>query len=75
MTNGLQSDSKLRSWRKTEGRTILSCAEEVGTTRQTWAAWEQGKWVPGSEFMARIIGLTGGKVTANDFYPQIESAA
>lgn len=61
---------KLRQWRRSKGRSQVSCAAEAGVTRQTWINWEAGLAVPNPRSMPSISAMTGGEVTANDFYPQ-----
>lgn len=53
----------------------MTCANTVGTTRQSWAEWENGRRIPNRTFMPRVLALTGGKVTADDFYQQDSEAA
>ena len=65
----------LRSWRASQGKTLQWCAERVGTSRQVWSDWERGRRRTNDTFMPRVRELTGGKVTADDFYPPISDAA
>ncbi len=68
-------DHALRKWRLNAKKSQEWCAREVRVTRQTWITWELGKAVPSPASMRRILGLTGGQVSAADFYPQISNAA
>jgi predicted transcriptional regulator len=59
----------LKKWRKAKGLSVPAASEMVPCTRQTWYSWERGGSRPPEHFMARIVELTGGAVTPNDFYP------
>lgn len=65
----------LREWRERRGRTQDWCAAKVGTTRQVWSDWERGRRTPNKTFMPKVKELTGGAITADDFYPQLDEAA
>jgi predicted transcriptional regulator len=65
----------LRKWRVGEGKTLQWCADKVGTSRQVWSDWERGRRKPNDLFMPRVRKLTGGKITADDFYPPLSDAA
>lgn len=65
----------LRKWRENQGKSQGECASQIGTSRQVWSDWERGRRVPNREFMPKVVKLTGGAVTAGDFYPQISEAA
>lgn len=60
--------SKLRCWRLAEGLSVVAAAARIGVSRQTWHAWERGDNIPPGAMMRRLFDLTGGQVTANDFY-------
>ncbi|WP_310532533.1 helix-turn-helix transcriptional regulator [Novosphingobium sp.] len=68
-------DHPLRKWRKAEGLTLEQAASRVGTVRQVWSDWERGRRRPSGDFMPKVRDLTGGKVTADDFFPSIKKAA
>lgn len=65
----------LRKWREKQGKTQEWCASQIGTSRQVWCDWERGRRIPNKVFMPKVVRLTGGEVTAGDFYPQISEAA
>lgn len=52
-----------------DSRTVSALAASVGCSRVTWYSWEAGANIPSAEFMAKLRTLTGGEVTADDFYP------
>jgi DNA-binding XRE family transcriptional regulator len=62
------AQNKLRTWRMAQEKSVNDAAAEVGCTRQTWHSWESGSNIPSADFMAKLIALTNGAVTANDFY-------
>jgi len=57
----------LRQWREAQGYSLDQAAPLVGARRQTWHDWENGRRVPGVEFLNRIFKVTGGTVRADDF--------
>lgn len=65
----------LRKWRKSKGLTLQECAAAVGTSRMVWSDWERWRRRPNKQFMPRVRALTGGVVTADDFFPSIDEAA
>jgi transcriptional regulator with XRE-family HTH domain len=70
-----QNQHPLRRWRISEGLTLEAAAGRVGTTRPVWHSWETGKRIPNTLYMPRIRETTGGKVTADDFFPSFGEAA
>lgn len=68
-------DHPLRKWRKDQQLTLEAAAAKVGTSRQVWSDWERGRRRPDGHFMPKVRTLTGGKVTADHFYPQSQEAA
>jgi transcriptional regulator with XRE-family HTH domain len=62
-------DHPLRKWRKRQGLTQDVCAAQVGTLRQVWSDWELGRSRPGKRLMPRVRALTGGEISADDFFP------
>lgn len=65
----------LRKWRKEAKLTLEAAAAKVGTSRQVWSDWERGRRRPDGNFMPKVRAVTGGKVTADHFYPQVQDAA
>lgn len=65
----------LREWRIAEGLTLDEAAARVGTTRPVWHSWETRKRIPNTVFMPRIREVTGGKITADHFFPSLDEAA
>lgn len=68
-------DHPLRRWRKSKGLTLEECAKRVGTSRQVWSDWERARRLPNRTFMPKVRALTGGQVTADDFFPSLERVA
>ncbi|MGE3932382.1 MAG: helix-turn-helix domain-containing protein [Rhodospirillaceae bacterium] len=57
------------SWIDGAGLTMDQVAEAIGVgTRMTVWRYRTGRRIPPREVMARILALTGGAVTPNDFY-------
>ena len=65
----------LRKWRIAKGLTLEACASEIGTSRQVWSDWERGRRRPDAKFMPKVRELTGGAVSADDFFPSFNKAA
>lgn len=65
----------LRKWRKAKGWTLEKCAAEVGTSRHVWSDWERGRRRPNNHYMPKVRELTGGAVSADDFFPSYDEAA
>lgn len=59
----------LKSWRQGRGLGVTEAADMVPCTRQTWHSWEAGRSIPPKDMMARVVAITEGAVTPNDFYP------
>lgn len=62
----------LRKWRKSKGWTLQKCADAVGTSRMVWSDWERWRRRPNKHFMPRVRDLTGGIVSADDFFPSVD---
>lgn len=62
------AQNKLRAWRIGQNKSVNEAAAEIGCTRQTWYSWERGLNIPSPELMPKLVAMTGGTVTANDFY-------
>jgi transcriptional regulator with XRE-family HTH domain len=59
---------KLSEYAKKHGVTLSTLAKELGTSVATISRHCSGKNIPKQELMRRIHELTGGEVTASDFY-------
>jgi hypothetical protein len=59
---------KLADHLKRVGKSPEAFAPEIPTTGQTIRRWLSGECVPRPETMRRIFDVTGGAVTADDFY-------
>jgi hypothetical protein len=60
----------LRMWREAQSPklTLDAAGAAVGTVRQVWFDWENGRNIPSRTYMLRIYGFTQGEVEPNDFY-------
>ena len=63
---------RLGEWLKQNEKTPAQLAEEMGVKRSTVSRWVKGQ-MPNVPAVLRIIEITGGKVTANDFLPEAEA--
>jgi hypothetical protein len=59
---------KLADHLKRVGKSPEAFAPEINTTGQSVRRWLAGQSVPRPETMRRIFDVTGGAVTADDFY-------
>lgn len=59
---------KLSEWRKSHGFSQAQAATLIEVTQPAYCRYESGRNMPRPEVMARIREVTGGTVTANDFY-------
>lgn len=75
MSDMVETESKLRQWRRSKGKTQADCAKLVGVTRQTWANWEAGRAAPTRPKLIRLKAITAGFVCADDFYQQLSDVA
>ena len=57
----------LDEWLTRQGMEAKTFAEQVGVDKATVGRWRGGGTVPRPRVMARIVAVTGGAVTANDF--------
>ena len=60
--------SKLHEYLKANNITVSAFAASVNTDQRVVYHWLNGEKIPRQEYMQRIYELTGGAVTANDFY-------
>jgi DNA-binding transcriptional regulator YiaG len=58
----------LKAWRTAQAVPVPELAAQIGCARQTWYSWERGTSIPQSDQMVRIVEMTAGQVTPNDFY-------
>lgn len=58
---------KLLDWRKAQNITQTEAAEKIGVTPVSFGRYEGGR-VPEPQTLQKIIEVTGGAVTANDFF-------
>jgi transcriptional regulator with XRE-family HTH domain len=65
----------LKTWRLAHCLTLDAAAAQVGTTRPVWWCWENGRYRPSARFMSKIRDLTGGVLSADDFFHSIDKAA
>jgi transcriptional regulator with XRE-family HTH domain len=65
----------LKKWRLSKGLTLAEAAARVGTSRQVWHAWEIGRRRPHPRFMLELRKMTGGAISADDFFCGLGAAA
>lgn len=58
---------KLRHWRKQNGMTLARVANALGVHEVTVNRWETDARVPTRKMQARVLALTDGAVTPNDW--------
>lgn len=59
---------RLAEWLSKPGHNPKALAEQIGTSEASVRRYASGDRIPVSEVMRRIYQVTGGAVTANDFY-------
>lgn len=59
--------SDLRTWRKAKDLSRAELGELVGVTAVAIGRYENGR-VPDANVLQKIIDVSGGAVTANDFF-------
>lgn len=64
-----RSGNALREWREANGLSATECGKRVGVSHAAISRAELGQRTPRPKLMAAIIQMTGGAVTAADFYP------
>jgi len=60
---------KLSEWRRENGLTQQATARLIECTVRAVIKWESGERRPGPAYMPKVMAVTDGQVTANDFYP------
>jgi transcriptional regulator with XRE-family HTH domain len=66
--------SKLRAYRIAKGLSQQDFAASVGVKKSAISRIEQGKRVPSMGLVARIVELSEGELSADDFMPTIPPA-
>ena len=57
----------LEEWMEKEGKTVEDIAYELRACRATVYKWRQKAFKPSNAYMEKIIALTDGQVTREDF--------
>lgn len=70
----MQTKHPLTDYREGRGLSQDDLAKLIGVTRWTVNRIECGKRKPSIELVGKIVGLSGGQLSANDFLPQNEPA-
>lgn len=60
----------LTRFREDRKQTLEALAGELGASKGMVWKWENGKAIPRPEYMRKIIDLSGGAVSANDWYAE-----
>ena len=58
---------KLKAWREKYGISQEELARQLGITQQAVANWELGIRHPKKRFWKKLISLTNGEITLDDF--------
>ena len=66
---------RLEQYRKEQEKTQGEIANLIGVTQAAVSRYERGKQVPEPDVMSEIHRVTGGLVSANDFYGITEGAS
>lgn len=66
---------KLIDYMKLHGKTDQDIAAAVGKTPSGVRKWMYGERIPRPDQMRKITEITGGEVTANDFFDEPQKAA
>ncbi len=66
--------SKLQDFLNLQGLTRGEFADQVGTTAEAVRLWLTDQRMPKRKSMEKIVALTNGAVTANDFFDEYEAA-
>ena len=66
---------KLQDFLNSQGLTYSEFAVQVGTTGEAVRLWLNGQRTPKRASMKKIVTLTAGVVTANDFFDEYEDTA
>ena len=67
--------SKLREYRIAKGLSQQDLAASVGVKKAAISRIEQGKRVPSMGLVARIVEISGGELSANDFMPDVSASS
>jgi transcriptional regulator with XRE-family HTH domain len=59
---------KLKEWRKSCNMTLVALSGELGVRAVSVGRYERGTRVPEKRVMQRIIEVTKGQVTPNDWF-------
>jgi DNA-binding XRE family transcriptional regulator len=62
--------TKLREYRVARGLSQSTFAASVGVKKATISRIEKGKRVPSMGLVARIVEISGGELSADDFMPE-----
>lgn len=62
----METEHPLTAWRKSRGISLADIARQIDCTRPVVGRYEAGR-TPRQPFMDRIVILTEGAVTANDW--------
>jgi DNA-binding transcriptional regulator YdaS (Cro superfamily) len=60
---------RLSDYLAREALTAAEFGRRIGRGKSAVSRWAKGERIPDRESMGKIKRATGGRVTANDFYP------
>lgn len=58
---------ELSAWRRDNGWTLAELGDRLGVSEASVSRYERGR-IPEPDVMRRIVDLSGGRVTPNDFF-------
>lgn len=60
----------LKKFRESRKQTLEAFASELGASKSMVWKWERGEAIPRAEYMRKIIDISGGAVSPNDWYAE-----
>lgn len=60
----------LTKFREARKQTLEAFATDIGASKGMVWKWENGKAIPRPEYMRKIIDISDGAVSANDWYAE-----
>ena len=64
----MKTEHPLTTFRQSRNQTLEAFANDIGAHKGMVWKWENGEAIPRPEYMRKIIDLSGGTVSANDWY-------
>lgn len=64
----MKTEHPLTKFRQSRSQTLEAFADAIGAHKSMVWKWENGVAIPSQEYMRKIIDVSAGAVTANDWY-------